>query len=137
MQHNNIIIKINKNFKHKIALKDSLNKIAYEVANFNSWASIVGNGRLLVIKGSYDIYCKRLYEDEKIFNKTNKDFTEIIYIDDMNLDFNHIKVKTNLSVMPKLFNYIKGYYLVIGEISCELYEENQTQEKANKIVSKK
>jgi len=137
VQQNKIITTVNKNFRHKIVLKDDINKIDYEVANFSSWASIVGNGRLLVIKGNYDIYCKRLYGEEKIYNKTNKDFTEIIYIDDMNLDFNHIKVKTNLSVMPKLFNYIKGYSLVIGEISCELYEGNQTQEKANKIVSKK
>ncbi len=135
MQQNEIITIINKSFKHKIALKNNFDNLTCEVTDFNSWASIVGNGRLIVIYGNYNLYCKPLYKDQENLNKISNSFKEIIYTDGMDLDFQHIKVKSELEENPRLYknNSMSEYLILTGDISCEVYIDSDGKNEAEEM----
>jgi len=132
VQQNKIIATITKNFRHKIDFEDGLTKINYEVANFYSQASIVGKGRLIVIKGSYDIHWKPLYSDKIKQKKLRNSFQEILNTSKINYDFRKTIVNTVLNGNPRLFqaNPSNPYSILVGDIVCELYIDTGNPEKA-------
>lgn len=128
MQRNNIIKKIEKEFRHNLPLEYDINKINYKVSNFYSEASIIGNGRLIVISGSYNLYWKDKYRVKTY--KLLKSFQELIYTDTLKLNFSKIKVKSFLQGKPRLIqsNYSHKYAKLIGDITCQLYIDILSQE---------
>lgn len=134
MQQNNIVLKIEKEFRHRIYINYDINKIDYEVCNFYSQVNIIGNGRLLVVSGVYDVYWRPLYKGKK--NYLQQVFQEIVYTDNLALQWENIEVVSSLQGNPILTqsSYSFEYGVLVGNICCDLYNSSQVR-KEEAVVS--
>ena len=127
MQENNIVWKIEKEFKHKVFINYDINKIEYEICNFFSQVKVIGKGRLLVVNGVYDLYWKPLYKNKKSCLRNN--FQEVVYTDNLPLNFESLKVVSSLQGTPILTqsNYSIENTVLVGNICCNLYDSSQVE----------